>query len=165
MKKLHVENHLPTSAKEAWEVFESDEYKERLREQTNIKQEILETRTEGNIEIRRIRTEPDRELPGMVASAIGTKKLSYVQENRFDRASGRMEWSVELDGIGDRVTVKGVTTCVPDGDGCKRVVDGEITVKVPLVGGQIEKAVVAEFEKSMQRSNEVALDLIRQRQA
>lgn len=160
--KLYVENHLPTNPDHAWEVFESDAYKARLQAETNITQTVLETRTEGPIEVRRIRTEPDRELPSMVASAIGTKKLSYTQENRFDKAQGRMEWNVELDGIGDRVTVRGVTTCVPDGDGCKRVIDGEITVRVPLVGRQIEKAVVAEFEKSMKRANEVALDLIRQ---
>lgn len=161
--KLYIENHMPVDAQHAWDVFESDEYKQRLQETTNVTQEVLETRTEGDLEIRRIRTEPDRELPGMVASAIGSKKLSYVQENRFDKAKGRMEWNVELDGIGDRVTVKGVTTCVPDGDGCKRIIDGEITVRVPLVGRRIEKAVVAEFEKSMQRANEVALDLLRQR--
>lgn len=161
--KLYVESTLPVGVDAAWDVYESDEYKRRLREQTNIQQEVLETRTEGPIEVRRIRTEPDQELPSMVASAIGTKKLSYTQENRFDKASGRMEWTVHLDGIGDRVQVSGVTTCVPDGSGCKRVVDGEITVNVPLVGRQIEKKVVAELERSMQRANEVALALIRER--
>ncbi|MEM6926078.1 MAG: hypothetical protein AAF602_04050, partial [Myxococcota bacterium] len=85
--KLYIENHLPVAAQRAWEVFESDEYKQRLREQTKIQQEILETRHEGDIEIRRIRTEPDQELPSMVASTLGTKKLSYVQTNRFDRAA------------------------------------------------------------------------------
>ncbi len=162
--KLYVENHLPIDATSAWDVFESDEYKQRLREQTKIQQEVLETRTEGDIEIRRIRTEPDRELPSMVASALGTKKLSYVQTNRFDRAAGRMEWTVEMDGLRDRVEVRGVTTCVPDGEGCKRVIDGEITVKVPMIGRQIEKRVVANFEESMQRANEVALGIIRERQ-
>lgn len=163
--KLYVENHLPIDAKAAWDVFESAEYKQRLREQTKIQQEILETGTDGDIEVRKIRTEPDHELPGMVASAIGTKKLSYVQTNRFDRQAGRMEWNVDLDGIGDRVTVRGVTTCVPDGDGCKRVVEGEISVSVPLVGRQIEKQVVAAFEKSMKQANEVALGLINERNA
>jgi len=163
--KLYVESHLPVEPDAAWDVFESDEYKRRLREQTNIQQEVLETRTEGDVEVRRVRTEPDQELPSMVASAIGTKKLSYTQENRFDRAAGRMQWTVELDGIGDRVEVRGVTTCVPDGAGCKRVIDGEINVNVPLVGRQIEKRVVAEFEKSMQRANDVALSIIRERQA
>lgn len=163
--KLYVENHLPIDAASAWDVFESDEYKQRLREQTKIQQEVLETREEGGVEIRRIRTEPDQELPGMVASAIGTKKLSYVQTNRFDKAAGRMEWHVDLDGIGERVKVHGVTTCVPDGDGCKRIIDGEISVNVPLVGRQIEKQVVSAFEKSMQQANDVALAIIRERSA
>jgi len=161
--KLYVENHLPIDVDGAWDVFDSDEYRERLRERSKVQQEVLETRTEGDVQIRRVRTEPDTELPAMVASAIGTKKLSYVQTNRFDRSAGRVEWSVELDGIGDRVKVRGVTTCVPDGDGCKRVIDGDISVNVPLIGRQIEKQVVATLERSMQQANDVALAMIREK--
>ena len=60
----------------------------------------------------------------------------------------------------DRVTVKGATTMTATPEGCRRVVDGEITVRMRLVGGQIEKAVVAEFEKSMARAVDIARELI-----
>ena len=161
--RLYVESQLPTDVDGAWDVYESAEYKRRLREQTRIQQEVLETLTEGEVEVRRIRTEPDRELPAMVAKALGTKRLSYVQTSRLDRAAGRVEWTVDLDGIGDRVRVSGTTTCVPAEGGCKRVIDGEISVDVPLIGRQIERQVVAAFEDSMRRANEVALAIIRER--
>ena len=162
--KLYVETELPVDPATAWEIFESPEYKERLAAQAEITQEMLEEREEDGVVHRRIRTVPDRELPGMIASLIGASKLSYVQENTFDRAANRLDWKVKLEVLTDKVDVSGSTVveALPEG-GSRRVVDGDITVRVRFVGGQIEKAVVAEFEKSMKRAAEVALDIIEER--
>ena len=161
--KLYVEDHLPAPPSVVWEVFESDEYKERYHEETGDTLHLLERRVEGDIEVQRIRNEPKRELPGVVARALGAKKLCFVQENRLDLTQSRMEWTVKLDLLPDLVSVNGTTSCLEDGDGTKRVIDGEIQVKVPLVGGQIERLVVAEFEKSMRRAVDLALEMLDER--
>ncbi|MBX2796967.1 MAG: DUF2505 domain-containing protein [Myxococcales bacterium] len=162
--KLYVENELPADPATVWEVFDSPEYRERLAARADIQQEILEERTEGNVVIRRIRTEPNRELPAMAAKVLGAKKLSYIQENRYDPDASRLDWTVTLEAMPDRVQVSGSTTCTALDDGtCHRVVDGDIEVRVRLVGRQIEKAVVAEFEKSMRRAVEVAQEILDER--
>lgn len=161
--KLYVEDHLPAPPSIVWEVFESDEYKERYREETGDELSLVERTFEGDVEVQRIRNEPNRELPGIVARALGAKKLCFTQENRLDLTKGRMDWVVTLDVLSDLVSVRGTTTCTDDGDGTKRVIDGEIKVKVPVVGGQIERLVVAEFEKSMRRAVELALEMIEER--
>ncbi|MEN0068354.1 MAG: DUF2505 domain-containing protein [Myxococcota bacterium] len=161
--KLYVEDHLPAEPSVVWEVFESEEFKQRYQEMTGDTLHLLERRFEGDVQIQRIRNEPNRELPTIVARALGAKKLCFVQENRYDMAKGRMEWTVTLDVLSDLVSVTGVTYCAPDDGGTKRVIDGEIKVKVPLVGGQIERIVVAEFEKSMRRAVDLGLEMLEER--
>jgi len=161
--KLYVEDHLPASPSEVWDVFESEEYKERYREETGDTLHLLERTFEGDVEIQRIRNEPRRELPGVVARVLGTNKLTFVQVNRLNRKTSRMEWQVKLDALPDMVSVRGVTSCLEDSGGTKRVIDGEIKVRVPLVGGQIERIVVAEFEKSMRRAVDLGLEMIEER--
>jgi hypothetical protein len=162
--RLYVESDLPVDPATCWEIFESDAFRERLQERARLKQKILEERTEGGITFKKIRTEPERELPAVAAKLLGASKLSYVQSNRLDVANNRLDWTVQMDVMSDRVEVKGQTRVEPlPSGGCRRVVDGEINVRVRLVGGQIEKAVVAEFEKSMERAVEIARELIRER--
>ncbi|MEO0604509.1 MAG: DUF2505 domain-containing protein [Myxococcota bacterium] len=161
--KLYVEDHLPAPPSVVWEVFESDDYKERYREETGDTLHLLERRIEGDVEIQRIRNEPNRELPGIVARALGAKKLTFTQTNRLNLTESRMEWEVKLDVLTDMVTVKGTTSCIDVGDGTRRVIDGEIKVKVPMLGGQIERLVVGEFEKSMRRAVDIALEMLEER--
>jgi hypothetical protein len=155
--KLYVESLLPVDPTTAWRLFESDEFDVRLAQQTNITAEKLEqTETPDGMVSRRMRYRSATELPSIVAKALGSKNLTYEQTNHMNRNTGTMVWSVQLPI--DRVKVAGTTAITAHPQGCRRVVDGEISVAVPLIGGQIEKAVVGEFEKSMGR----AVDIVRQ---
>ena len=162
--KLYVESLLPVDPNTAWELFESAEFSQRLESKTNIQAEVLEERPDGDNKVyRHMKYVSGTELPKMVAKALGSKSLTYEQFNRLDRNTGRMEWRVELPVLKDRVSVSGTTTITDHDGGCRRVVDGDITVKMRLVGGQIEKAVVGEFEKSMGRAVDIVRDLIKEK--
>ena len=155
--KLYVASDLDFDPETAWEIFESDEYGRRLEQATDLVCTVLSEGRDGDIATRHVRYVSKRELPGMVAKALGSKSLTYEQHNRFDAARSRMDWRVVIP-ASDRVQVSGITTITATPTGSRRVVDGDITVQVRLIGGQIEKAVVAEFERSMRR----AVDLVRQ---
>lgn len=163
--KLFVESQVPIPADAAWELFESEAFRERLRERAQIHQQVIDEKHENGVLVSRtVRTEPDRELPSVVASLLGAAKLAYIQESHFDNAGRRIQWTVRLEVMSDKVDVRGTTQVRPEGDQASvRVVDGDITVRVPLVGKRIEKVVVAEFEKSMERAAEVARELIEER--
>lgn len=163
MQKLLVESRLPVSPEVCWEVFESDAFRARLADHTGLSSELLEERSDGPVLVRRLKFLSGRDLPTVVAKALGAKRLSYEQENRLDLAKSRLDWVVRLPVLGDRVSVSGVTTITPDGTGSKRVVDGTIEVRMALVGGQIEKAVVGEFQKSMERAVDLARAMIAER--
>ena len=163
--KLYLASDLDFDPKTAWSIFESKEFETRLEATTDMTCQVLEERTEGDTVIRRIKYQSKRELPTMVAKALGSKSLTYEQHNRFDPKTSTLTWQVFLPVMQDRVTVGGTTCISPTATGSKRVVDGEISVRMRLVGGQIEKAVVAEFERSMAKAVDLARQLHRERSA
>jgi len=161
--KLFVQADFPVDPPKCWEVFESEAFQQRLQREANITFEVLEDAMEGVVHVRRQRVEPRRELPGFVARLLGGSKLSYVQDSRLDTETQTMDWRVTLDLMPDRVDVSGRTRVVPlPQGGCRRVVDGDIRVRVRLVGSRIETAVVEQFEASMARANTIARDLMRE---
>lgn len=154
--KLYLESDLAFDPATAWAIFESKEFEARLEEATDLVCEVLGETTEGSVQVKHLRFTSKRELPAMVARALGSKNLTYEQVNRYDAARSELAWSVQLPVMADRVSVGGVTRITPAPGGAKRVVDGEISVRVRLVGSQIEKVVVAEFERSMARAVDLA---------
>jgi hypothetical protein len=160
--RLFVESLLPVDPARAWSLFESEDFRQRLKARAHLTSEVVSTRQEGPVEIRRMKFRSGNELPGVVAKLLGTSHLAYEQENRFEPSASKLAWTVQLPVLQDRVKVSGVTTIHPHPDGCRRVVDGVVEVKVALVGGQIEKAVVGEFEKSMGRAVEIVREMIRE---
>ena len=156
--KLHLESDLSFDPATAWSIFESPEFEARLEDATDLVCTLLEERMEGAIKVRRLKYESKRDLPAIAGKALGMKRLTYEQHNRFDAEKSALSWKVVLPVLTDRVSVSGVTTILPTPTGARRVVDGDIEVRMRLVGGQIEKAVVAEFERGMVR----AVDLVRE---
>lgn len=163
MKKLYIESHFDATPDEIWDVFESDAFRERLSEHTGVSSELLEEKEQNGVIVRKLKFTTNSDLPKIAAKALGTKRLSYEQTNRFDRGNSRLDWNVVLPNLSDRVKVSGVTSIAPDGSGSKRTVDGTIEVKMRLIGGQIEKVVADRFSGSMTRAVELAQELLDER--
>ncbi len=154
--KLLVRHALPCDPARFWKMYWDDGFDAMLRRESAVERELLEERTEGEVLIRRVRITPERELPAPVAKLLGAKKLVYEQENRWDRSNDTMHWKVLPTILPGKLDAQGSFRVVPTATGCEQVVEGEIKVNVMLVGGQIEKAVVAEIEKSYDKMAEAS---------
>lgn len=163
MKKLYIESHFDAAPDAIWDVFESDEFRTRLAEHTGVSSQLIEETETNGVIVRRLKFTTNSDLPKIAAKALGTKRLSYEQTNRFDRANSRLDWNVVLPNLSDRVSVTGVTSIEADGSGSRRVVDGSIEVKMRLIGGQIEKVVAERFSGSMTRAVELAKEILDER--
>lgn len=159
--KLHVRHRFDCAPETFWKMYWDDAFDAQLRKESAVQRDVLEERTEGDVLVRRVRLTPDRELPGAVATLLGTKKLVYEQENRWDRKTSTMHWKVIPTILPGKLDAKGTFQVIPAGTGCEQVVDGNISVNVMLVGGQIEKAVVAEVEKSYAKMAETCREWLR----
>lgn len=161
--KLYVESILPAEPLAVLEVFDSQPFRDRMNASAPVTTEVLETRMEGAIEVRRLRSTGKNDLPSVVAKVVGGKRLIYEQINRVDRERLRVDWEVKVAAT-DRFRCRGSTVMTPHPDGTRRVLDGVLEVDIPLVGRQIEKAIGPEFEKSLARAAVIAKELLEEEQ-
>lgn len=147
--KLNVRHTFDCTPESFWEMYWSDEFDEMLRRDSTVEREVVEERTEGDIELKRLRFTPERELPTPVAKLLGSKRLVYEQENRWNPATKVLRWRVIPTVLPGKLDASGTFTVVErPGDRCEMQVDGDIVVNVRLIGGRIESAVVDEVQKS-----------------
>lgn len=150
--KLYVRHEFDCSPERFWEMYWDEAFDSELRAESAVQRELLEERTEGDVLVRRVRFTPERELPSAAAALLGAKKLVYEQENRWDKRASTLHWRVIPTILPGKLDAKGTFRVNKTDTGCEQVVEGNITVNVMLVGGQIEKAIVAEVEKSYDKT-------------
>lgn len=146
--QIRISHVFPCDPATYWATTDRPEVDQEMRQSTDSDFEVIEARKDGPKAHTRTRVTVRKELPGVMAKALGTPRLSYVQEVESDGAAFRTLWKVVPDVLKDRVKCSGTTRVVPHPQGCERIVEGSIEVGVPLVGGTIEKHIVGELEKS-----------------
>ena len=160
--KLAVRHTFPCTLDVFWQMFWDDDYDRMMQEATGNDRELLKDEQKGDERHWRMRFTPRQELPKMVAKATGAKKLIYEQTSRLD-ADRVLHWEVIPAIVPDKVTARGTMRAVPVQGGVDRIVDGEISVRIPLVGGRIEKAIHQSVLDGYENAYQVSLTWLRTR--
>lgn len=158
--KLSIRHTFPCTPDEFWAAFWDPAYDEALSKGTAVRRELLEDRTDGNLRVQRFRFVPERTLPGPIAKLAGTDKLTYEQENRYDLAGRSCTWKVVPAVLTEKVTAEGVMAVRAAPEGCERVVEGAIDVRVPFVGSTIEKTIVESIESGYEQAAQVTREFL-----
>ena len=159
--KLQIQSVFAADPKTVWDTFNDPKFEARLEETSGVRYELQSDTVENGFEVRKIKCTAKKELPKMLARALGSDRLSYTQVNKLDRKADRLEWEVIPMALADKVVAKGITTIVVRDGKSHRTVDGEITVSIPLVGGAIEKVIVGEVQDSFQKAADLAARFMR----
>ena len=117
--------------------------------------ELLDQRVEGRIVRQRIRYRFAGELSSAVTRVIDPARLTWVDEAVFDLDAREATFRIVPDHYGNRLTASGRYRFVPAGGGTTRIIDGEIKVHMPLVGGKVERAILGGIERHL--ADEAAL--------
>ncbi len=133
---------------EYWARSRGVEFDRALALASQVEFEPLERR--GNVE--RSRVTQIGELPAVAQKALGARKFQYVQEVEEREAEHATHWNILPDVMADRVICSGTTKIRASAEGCERVVSGTITVKIPLVGGTIERYIGETVQTGYQRA-------------
>jgi hypothetical protein len=155
---LDLRHPFPCRAEVFWEITSDPAFMAAADDEAEIIREKLEERVmeDGRV-FHRLRYTSRRPLPAVAARLMGTPHVSFEQNEWIDNERLSLEWVVKSPIGGDRFRAKGTYRVLPAIPGCERVVQGEIRVAVPLVGGPIEKQIVAEIKHSYDRAAEVLL--------
>lgn len=149
-----------------WAILGDPAYQRQANDRAGIDTELLEDRPAGpGQRLVRVRVVPRQTLPPAMARAVGTDRLTYVQEQRWRADTQLIQWSLHFDRLADRVRCRGQLAILPRAQGqCERLIRGELVVNVPLVGGMMEQKAIEGVRRSYDNTARVLEDWIRQRE-
>jgi hypothetical protein len=147
--KFRIAHEFDCDAKTYWEIFFDVEYQKDMYSGLNIKERTVLMFEEDDKEIRRkIKVVPQRDLPGALKSVL-KGDLGYIEHNVYHKGKDVMDVRIEPTLMAERFRMSAEFRIVTLGPKrVRREFAGEITVSVPLLGGQIEKLVMADVTKS-----------------
>ena len=156
MATLDIEHAFNCSEATFWDkVFLDPEYNERLFK-TELKFPVWRelSREERGGQLHRVLEVVPYvgELPSAIKAVVG-EGIGYEERGVLDRAAKTYKVVVVPNKLADKLSIKVDMVTVADGDNrCRRKAHAEAIVKIFGVGGMIEKRMLADLEKSYQKS-------------
>ncbi len=111
--------------------------------------QLLDQQRDGTRVYQRIRYRFTGELASAVKKVVDPERLTWVEESDHDLATHRSEHTIVPDHYADRLQASYRARLDEDGgsDHTRRVVSGAVKVRMLLVGGRVEKAIISGLEE------------------
>ena len=110
--------------------------------------ELLDEEREGEVVRRRIRFHFAGDLNSAVRAVVDPAKLSWIEESTTLLPERRTTWVIRPDHYADKLASHGESVLEPLTDAAsRRTTTGEVKVKVFLVGGKVESAIISGMEE------------------
>lgn len=160
--QIELRHHFDAPPARAWEILFGDAYEDAVARHSRIEREIRLDHEKNGKRTRQIHVRPAQTLPKAAARLLGTDRLSYVLEEHHRPAEQKMDFTVTVDALPDKVSVRGAWALTPTGAGCERRVTIDIDVRVPIVGKKIEQQVAEDLRRSYDDAAVFAQNWIRE---
>lgn len=158
--RLEIVDDFPCEPDTLFALFTSEALATRVRESSSSRREDLAERMDGDVLVRSTRISPRRELPSMLTKLLGPAGLAYTQTDRFHAPTRTITWELDVERSQGRASITGTVRVLPAPAGCRRLVQAEVIVRLPLVGGRIEEHVGAEIRRTYARSAGLLRELL-----
>jgi len=123
--------------------------------------ELLESSIDGSRARQRTRFRFTGELSSAVTAVIDADKLTWVDDATYDLETHTAEHRVLPDHYADRLHCSYRATIAADVRGSRRALDGALKVKMLLVGGKVEGAIVSGLREYAAAEAELLADWLR----
>ena len=105
--------------------------------------EVLERREDGDVVHLQVRYRFTGDLSAAVRRVLDPERLTWVEHATHDLARREVDFRLVPDHYGDKLRSSGRYHFEEQGDVTRRVAEGEVAVRVPIVGGSVERAIVS----------------------
>jgi hypothetical protein len=123
--------------------------------------ELLDRREDGCVVRLAVRFRFTGHLSSAVTRVVDPAKLSWVEESVHDLAHHTVTFIMKPDNYADRLRSEGSAHYEPAGEErTRRVVEGDLVVRVPLVGKAVEGAIVSGLKEHLAAEVEVVEALL-----
>lgn len=150
--KLKLEHRFECTPAEYWSIVADHEVDLEMAKSSDGEYELLSETEANGITTRRQRFIMNRELPAAMLKVLQTDRIGYELETRLDLQHHRSEWTITPMVLPDRVTGSGVVVVTATKDGCLRIIEGDLTVRVPLIGRKMEERLISDVSASYERA-------------
>lgn len=147
-----ITDDFDTSIERYWQVFFDDAYNVALYRRLKVGREVLEVKQEGEgdglIIRRKIKLSPERDVPALIKKFI-KGAVTYTEQNVFTARTNSIDVVTIPGFMADALTTRGVYRVQALGPAkVRRIWEGTIDCKIPLLGGKVEKHIVEEVTQS-----------------
>ena len=105
--------------------------------------QLLSQERDGDTVVQRVQHACGGTLSPAVTRVIDPDKVTWVDETTYDLGARRATFRIIPDHYAGKLQCAGTYTFTARGEGCLRAVDAELSVRVPLVGKVVERAIVS----------------------
>ena len=107
--------------------------------------QLLDQDDRGEVLAQRVRYRFVGDLSGAVTRVVDPDRLTWVEESELDRRTSTTTFRIVPDNYGGLLRCAGTITVSGDADGggSLRVIEADLKVTVPFVGGSVERAIVS----------------------
>ena len=149
MKFAHKHN-IPAPAQQAWDMTSNPDFITASYKKANATYKLLSSEQRNGKTFNKILVTVNESLPSFASKFIGASNLSYEQHETVDHNQMRNEWEIIVPKISSKVKATGSFSITDKGDTCERIVEGEVKVSIPFVGGKIESVIAKQLGKSQE---------------
>ncbi len=161
--RFRLTHHFESTPEALWAITDDEAFERRLGEASKTQRvTVADDLIDGERVLRR-RITVDRKIPRPMQRAIGSDAITYDQITRRRPGENVLHWSIEPVVLRGRFTGRGTTRVIVTGDGCDRVIEGELTIRVPLLGPKMERRLVDDVSASYERAAELIRETLRSR--
>lgn len=138
--KLHLEHHYDADVETVYALITDPAFMERKYVAVGGKDVAIDkTDTDGGCELVTRRT-LTVDLPGFAKRVVQPTNTAVQHENwAATDADGRRVCTYHVEIQGMPSSIVGTVVLAPDGSGTSQVIDADVKVSIPLVGGKLEK--------------------------
>jgi hypothetical protein len=121
-----------------------DEFNGWLEQQLPVKErKVIEHSEQNGVIVRRIRIDSGRKLPPAAARVVGADHVHYIETSVYRKGGDSLCWEISPSVMSDKIKSSGMVSFVEIGEKTvRRVIKGELTVRVFGVGRIVEKAII-----------------------
>ncbi len=114
------------------------------------KPEVVSHSSEAGRVVLEVRFHLVTELPSAARAILDPARLSWVERTTHDLSTRTTTFVLRPDHYPDRLSASGTVLLEPtDGGGARRSLTGELKVRAPLVGGTVERTLVADLQEHL----------------
>lgn len=142
--RFTIEQHIPATADAVQAALVDAAFIEHLGTLPRLgRPDLLDQRTNGDVVVQRVRYRFAGTIDGPARRFIEPEKLTWIEESSHHLAEHRATFRIRPDHYASLLAASGTSRIQPSPGGVWRVIEGDLKVRVPLVGGKAERAIVS----------------------